>query len=207
MFLNTSKILHSVKLANLGYSKLTDNVLQLPGYSGYSVKHFLNNICSYPDTNYLEIGTWKGSTFVSAMYRNCLKNSSVIDNWSQFGNVRDLFLLHSKEYVHLAYNLFEFDCFEFDLSLLDYKVNVYFYDGDHTLEAQYKAFTYFDSVFADEFIAIVDDFNWKEVEDGTYQAFKDLGYTVDCDIVIKTKIEGDKLGWWNGLGIFSLKKN
>src|SRR5579872_3190335 len=48
----------SIKNAERGISKLSKDVLGIDGLSSSKVRHFLNNICSIPGTNYLEIGVW-----------------------------------------------------------------------------------------------------------------------------------------------------
>src|SRR2546426_12350592 len=77
--------LHSIFAAERGDSKLTSEILGLAGFSSPRMRHFLNNVCSFPSVNYLEIGTWKGSTLLSASYLNSGQFTG-IDNFSQFGD-------------------------------------------------------------------------------------------------------------------------
>ena len=42
----------------------------IEGFSSDRVRHFLNNLCSYEDTKYLEVGVYKGSTFCAAIQNN-----------------------------------------------------------------------------------------------------------------------------------------
>lgn len=58
--------------AESGISKLAgqDKILALNGPSSCKIRHLLNNLCSEPSTNYLEFGTWRGHTFISAIYGN-----------------------------------------------------------------------------------------------------------------------------------------
>ena len=63
----------SIQNAELGISQLNSKILNLEGMSSDKVRHFLNNICSLEHGNYLEIGVWKGSTFISALYKNKLQ--------------------------------------------------------------------------------------------------------------------------------------
>ena len=51
---------------------------------------FLNNII-YDGCNYLEIGSWKGSTTSAALYNNKPNSSISIDNFSQFGGPKEEF--------------------------------------------------------------------------------------------------------------------
>lgn len=58
------------------------------------------------------------------------------------------------------------------------RFNFYLYDGDHSEVAQHDAYTYYDAVLEPVFITVVDDWNWVEVQQGTYRAFQELGYKV-----------------------------
>jgi len=60
----------SIGAAEKGLSNLNENILNIHGMSSAKNRHFLNNICNFPYVNYLEIGCWKGSTFISALYEN-----------------------------------------------------------------------------------------------------------------------------------------
>ena len=57
----------SILNARSGLSKLLayPEVLELDGMSDDSVRHFLNNINSATGTRYIEVGSWRGSTFAS----------------------------------------------------------------------------------------------------------------------------------------------
>jgi hypothetical protein len=81
----------SVDNANDNISKLTPEILSMDGMSGNKTRHLYNNICSLNNANYLEIGTWKGSSFISAFYNNEI-NPIVIDNWAEFNGPKDEFI-------------------------------------------------------------------------------------------------------------------
>jgi hypothetical protein len=74
--------------AQLGISKLDKSIFFLNGMSSPKVRHFLNNLCELPDTQYLEIGSWRGSTIISALYDNhtTVSEAICIDNFSEFHN-------------------------------------------------------------------------------------------------------------------------
>ena len=100
------------------------------------------------------------------------------------------------------------DCFEVPLALLDNQgYNVYFYDGDHSAESQKKALTYFDSVLADEFIFVVDDFCRLEVQDGTYDGLTEMGYRSAYDVKLAARYADDREQWWNGLFVGVIQKD
>src|SRR5262249_14198703 len=84
-------------------------------------------------------------------------------------------------------------------------VNVYFYDGPHSFDDQYRAFTHLDPVFASTFLAVVDDWNSVTVQRATRQAFADLGYQVLHARELFTK-RWIRDHWWNGLLLAVLRK-
>jgi len=183
----------SIKLAEEGKSKCPPEVLSIEGMSSHKTRHFLNNLSK---TNYLEIGIWKGSTFVAANYGN--DNYAVgIDNFSEFANPmndlhRNLQLLKNK------YQFIQSDCFEVDISKFPL-FDVYFYDGCHDEEAQYKGMQYYNPVLANEFILIVDDWNWDYVRNGTRRAISDLKWNIVKEWELYARWNQDTENWWNGL--------
>lgn len=201
----------SIQNAYQGCSKLSNNILKIEGMSSSKVRHFLNNLCSLPETSYLEVGVWKGSTFVSALYQNegTIKNAIAIDNWSEFEKARDAFLVNTSKFLSRnVFNVYEQDAFTVPLNAFVEPINIYFYDGNHSVESQCKAFTHFDAVLADTFIAIVDDWMWPQVQEGTRQAFAALGYTVLFEKELLSALTGsDTENWWNGLYVAVIQKS
>jgi len=190
-------------------------ILEYEGYTGTKTRHFYNNICSeLKDINYLEIGTWKGSSSISAIYKNKI-NALFIDNWSQFnGNVDDFVNVISKYCGESDCSFIEEDCWNIDLDILDKKFNIYLFDGDHSELDHFKSLEYYLPVLEDEFIFLVDDWNWPNVRDGTMRAINELNLIVEFRH--EEFVSGDELQnmpnhkgkdtWWNGIGIFLLKK-
>lgn len=195
--------------AEQGISGLDEAVFGLEGMSSRNIRCFLNNIASLPGICYLEVGCWKGSTLISAMNNNEDKGSDfiAIDNWSQFDGPRQEFLhnisTHLKSLDCLRF--YETDCFGVDKMVFKNPVNAYFYDGDHSTECQEMAFTYFDDVFDDVFVAVVDDWNWLAPQMGTEQAITKLGYEVLFERQIFVN-PIDVSTWGNGVYIAVLKK-
>lgn len=197
-----------IKKANEQRSKLTRGVLSIEGTFSAKVKHFLNNVCSLDGMQYLEIGVYKGSTFIAALYKNNdLVDPIAIDNWAEFA-VREAFKKNTDAF--LPKNIFrvvDHEAFSIDIDKIFYRpVNVYFYDGHHSYESHYKAFTHYDKIFADTFIAIVDDWNLDQVRNGTRDAFKALNYIILFEEALPARYDGDKENWWNGLYVAVIKK-
>lgn len=206
----TEHVKHCLTLAEQKTSGVTsDAALNIEGMSGHKVKHFLNNLCTLPHTSYLEIGCWKGSTLVAALYGNqaTVDHAIAIDNWSEFGGPKyDFLWITQKHLPEDSFEFYEADCFSMQKSgKFPLPVNIYFYDGGHSAKEQEKAFTYFNDIFEDVFIAVVDDWNGDGVREGTFSAFAKLNYNVVFDREIRTAYQ-DGAGWWNGLYVAVIKK-
>lgn len=208
----TDLIKQSIEAAERGESRLTKEVLELDGMSSNKTRHFFNNIIT-PASRYLEIGTWKGSTLISALYFNNPEFHIAIDNFSEFTGPRLDFHKNCRrllDYWNRA-NFLDAGCFDIDPKDFGISnINTYFYDGKHDYEDQYKAITHYYDVLAKEFILIVDDYNWPQVQAGTLDALRDKQVEIKYMKHLPantTTIQGengpmtfgDKDLWWNGL--------
>lgn len=203
-------VCQSIAKAEKGDSKLPPAALNVLGYSSPKVRHLLNNLCSLPKASYLEIGCWMGSTWIAGLYGNYpnMSFAVAIDDWSLFDGSKEQFYENCNPFLgSYDYRLYSEDCFKMDLKEVFQKpVNIYFYDGDHSAGSQELAFTYFDSVLDDVFIAVVDDWNWDDVKCGTRAAFEHLHYHVLYEIELPATCNGDTQNWWNGLYVAVISK-
>ncbi len=203
-------VISCIEKAENFQSKITEDILLLPGMSGKKGRHFLNNLCSMPDIYYLEIGTYKGSTLVSALYGNqmTVAQAIAVDNWSQFGGPSDEFLTNIQRFIPYPQLTFiDADSFSVPIAeTFSHPINIYFYDGHHGSNEQTWAFTYYNSILDDLFIAIVDDWNWGHVRDSTFTAFAHLPYEILFQREIFTGGNGDPEGWWNGMYVAVIRK-
>lgn len=193
-----------------GHSKIDNSVLNIEGMSSPKVRHFLNNLCSNRNTSYLEIGVWKGSTFISALYHNeeNVIHAIGMENWAEFEGPREEGIQNCKTFISkVNHSLIEADCFTVNKKeLFNKPVNVYFYDGNHDQSSQEKAFIYFNDVLDDLFVAVVDDWNFEKVSKGTQEAFEKLHYQVLYEEVMPSYRVNDAQEWWNGLYIAVIRK-
>jgi hypothetical protein len=168
----------SLAKAEQGISKLDARHFAIEGMTSPCIQRLLNNLCSWEDAVYLEIGVWRGATLISAVYGNTLKEVIAIDNWSEFEGPRAIFFNNIKYYLPgNNIKVIEHDSFSVDKeSIFHNPVNIYFYDGNHRTESQKLAFTYYHSVLDDVFVALVDDWEWDDVKAGTFAAWQELGY-------------------------------
>jgi len=143
-------------------------VLNYKGMTGKKTRHLYNNLMEFPDAKYLEIGTWYGSSSISAVYKNDL-SALFIDNWCQFNGDKKIFQNAIEKYLtkNSKCQLLESDCWKVNTNKIPNDFNIYLYDAGHTEEDHCKALTYYYNNLQDNFIFIVDDWGWGEVRDGT----------------------------------------
>lgn len=128
-------IVDSIEKAEKNISKIDINtpegkeILEYKGMTGTKTRHLYNNLSSMKNVKYLEIGTWYGSSSISAIYKNTIQGT-FIDNWSQFGGDSNIFKNVIEKYTTppASYKLIEANCWEVDTSTLG-TFNVYLYDG------------------------------------------------------------------------------
>jgi hypothetical protein len=189
-----------------GDTKLIPEIFQLPGMSSREGRILLNELVKDGD-KYLEIGVHKGSTFISAMYKNNAK-AVAIDNFSQFGGqeVKNWFDQACKDHNVTNFNFINHDCFnltEEQKSLVN-DINVYFYDGDHREQDQEQALTYYIDSMSDVFIFIVDDWNHAPARSGTKLGLEKTNVKVHKEWELNTEKTGK--GWHNALYVAVLSK-
>lgn len=178
-----------------------EEISKLHGLSSDKTWHLINNLASEAK-NYLEIGTYLGSTLKAALYGNDHLKAYAMDNFCMKPHLKGHFFGNTKD---LNFTFYEEDCFQFDLKKLP-TIDLYFYDGEHSFESQYKALTYYYPVLADEFIYICDDWTNKPVKEGTMKAIQDLELNiVECEIRGDGKLK-QAHEWWCGVAVFKLKK-
>lgn len=197
-------------------SQLLDGVMQISGMSGYKTRHLYNNILKNANKdlnrkiNYLEIGCHQGSSTVAALYNNDV-NATVIDNWSEFGNVQTKFEQNMKKFVepdskNAHWTFITDDCFKCSLPK-DTKFDVYLYDGRHDQIDHEMAITHFWNNLADKCILLIDDYNVDWIQKGTEDGLT----KVNCDILyqehVRSKKRADRTGFWDGCGVFLVQKH
>jgi hypothetical protein len=200
--------------AEKGESKLTRDILSLEGWSSDVNRHFLNNILELRgECNYLETGPWKGSTFISAMYKNFNVRGTVIENFCT--GVKSEFMENTTKFLSdVKWELLEMDCKNMIMPDFKHKIDIYFYDGPHEQEDHRHAFISMNKNLNDKFIAIIDDWNWSYVREGTRQAFAELNYKIakewnyftTGDVYQSSTGDKQQGTWWNGTYIGVIEK-
>jgi hypothetical protein len=70
-----------LELSDNGLSKISERERELFGLSSDRLRSLINNLCSKENTNYLELGVYKGSTIISALYGNPTLKAVGVDNY------------------------------------------------------------------------------------------------------------------------------
>jgi hypothetical protein len=200
-------------------SKLPEFVLNMEGMSSWKIRILLNELCNFKECKYLEIGSYTGSTFCSALYNNPGEFTS-IDYWpnkQEFDITRNTFkenlgkTLSFQSAPRPKTNLIDEDCFKYKKKDLKNKINIYLYDGDHSFQSQRDGLIYYDDILEDEFVLLVDDNNSNDVWNGTLAAFNYLQHWkikkhwILPGLTRDWKIQ-DSFGYWNGFFVAVVQK-
>jgi hypothetical protein len=205
----------SVLLSEKNSSKLTQEILNLEGMSGNKTRHLYNNICNLDGANYLEVGTWKGSSFISSIYKNNIK-SIAIDNWSEFDGPKEEFLKNVEFFCPESdYAFIEKDSFQItkeEVTRTLPSVDIFLYDGCHKYESHKNAIVHFSKFLSKFSIIIIDDWRnddlWERVQRGTYDGLKESGLIVHrkFEKITKQELTG-RQEYWNGFGMFICERS
>lgn len=188
-------------------SKIDTQVMsELVGLSSPRVRHLLNNLASQAKS-YLEVGCYLGGTLRAALHKNEHLTSYAVDNFSMSPETRSQFF---KNTDMLKFEFFEEDSFSLDVKKIKQPIELYFFDGCHSVDAQYKAVSHFLPSMADEFVMVIDDWDANKVRVGTHTAFIDYKIKPIEKYELKgasgESLEARENSWWGGLGCFKIRK-
>lgn len=201
------QIQFAISEANFFRSKLTPEALAVPGMTSLKIRALMNNLGAI-STSYLEVGVHKGGTFCSTVFQNDnLITATAIDNYSEFneGSPMQEFLDNAGKFKpgKVGMQLMMKDCWE--VTNVPKEIDLYLYDGNHSLESQRMACTHFLDSMADEFIFCVDDFSlWPQVKQGVSEGMK--GFTILFAQELWDGQESNNFGWHNGFYVALIKK-
>mmetsp|Transcript_9418 Transcript_9418/g.17129 ORF Transcript_9418/g.17129 Transcript_9418/m.17129 type:complete len:246 (+) Transcript_9418:3-740(+) len=222
-----SKVLSAIEAGFFAKSKIPEGVFDVQGMSSASIRHFLSYLASTyeeREIRYLEIGVYKGSTLISGMAGNEGRYDKVVavDNFEEFDETGENFnklksnlgaFIEEEGIAKLSF--LKKSCWDVRDELAGLRgpegFNVYFYDGPHSESDHYHSIVDFHEHLAYEAVFIVDDYNQQRVRDGTSRGLKHLETEKGLEVIeifeITSRWNGDHNGWWDGLGIFILRRN
>jgi len=197
---------------------LEDNNVR--GMSTENIRFLFNEIIKRfaPNGNYLEVGIFRGCSLLSAALFNPSTRCIGIDNFSEFNynsegwrpsdglnneeefrsNLAKFSSVENIEWYNGDYREIIKNLFEKEPKL---KVNVYFYDGEHSYENQIEGLRAMLPHLSEKSIIIVDDLNWEQVEKANEDFIKENSEFKSA-IKIKTRCNCSK-DWWNGIEIIT----
>jgi hypothetical protein len=195
-----------------------DGIYGIIGMSGKKYRLFINSLIHVlPNARYLEVGSWGGSTLCSAIHNNNVW-AVAIDNWSQFGGPKDVFVRNVKAFRTPGAEVIfiEADFRKVDYTRMQRGFNVYLFDGPHTAQDQYDGLAMALPCLDKQFIFIVDDWNWASVRAGTMDAIANCGLNVLYSAEIRTSLDNTQpekvaqkqrlTNWHNGYFISVLQQ-
>lgn len=192
------------------------SLVAVEGLSSPRVENFLNRLVERmaPGQSYLEVGTWKGRTLLSAAYRNRGRLCVGCDRfrlWGRYtgpGLLAKRALLRNIERYRAESATVEFHDVPSRRLFLEGRVRgpigVYFYDGDHSYAGTHHGITAAAPYLAERSVVLVDDWNDPVIR----QATRDALSTARLEVLWQRDLPGDhsERGWWNGLGAFFLRR-
>ena len=199
-------MLYSIKNADFGSSKLDGEYIDLKvdGMTCSATKHLANNLASLYKCNYLEVGVYKGATFIAGLWKNTPNLYVGVDNWSEYGGKEEF--LQKLKSANKPSIIVDNDSFSKGiLDHLNEKFDVYFYDGCHSREAQKMALTHYKKYMKEYFIYYCDDYsNSMDVVFGTMEGIAEGGFEIIYEKILYPR---SKEAWRNGIYVALLKKN
>ena len=221
--MNAEFISKCISCAEDNRSRVSTEVLKLPGFSGTKTRHLYNNLCSFRKTDgskteYLEIGTFKGSTFVSALCGNERAFGTGIDNFTEFaegtyGTPREDLYHNIETFLEPGQGIFiEGDCFSPEVlnALRPDTYDIYLYDGCHAQESHERAIVEIWPYLAKKAVIVIDDWStqeaWEGVRKGTDAGFSKVGASIVQSFEVGVGPMADPHGFWNGCAIFVIDK-
>lgn len=191
--------------------------LLVPGMSGARYRRFVNALAaSLPDARYLEVGVFKGSTLCSAISGNRIRAVG-IDNWSEFDGSHQVAAAAVARFLDggAEVRLVEADYRTADFAALG-RFNIYFYDGPVSGADLMSGLMQACPALDDDFVFIVDDWNWAAVRTATMAAIDTLGMEIVHRISVRTTdddrhpphsgFDAQTTDWHNGYFIAVLRK-
>lgn len=192
------------------------HLVDVDGMSSPRVCQFLNHLVARMDTDesYLEVGTWRGLTLLSAAYGNLDRTCVGCDKfrfWGQFTGwgfaAGRAFRRNVERYRGRCGRIvFHHMTSErmFARGLPPSPVGVYFYDGDHSHGGTVKGIVSATAHLADKCVLLVDDWNDPVIRRATEEALD----RARLRALWRRELEGDhsQRGWWNGLGAFFVER-
>lgn len=210
------RVLNAIDMASKHESSFDEDRYHIAGLSSHKVRHFLNNLCSYSNTIYLELGCYTGSTFYAALENNPIR-AFAVDNFGH-ENIKpfreDVFLPQVKNpaaeflsnFTNPRWGFASKNITELTEKDICDQPNVIFYDADHEYYEQTQNLEAIKDLIADKFILVLDDANFEGVVESANEFINSNNYSVLFSRKILTTVLEDETSWWNGMYVMVVQK-
>jgi hypothetical protein len=187
-------------------------LVDVEGLSSPRVCNFLNRMVARleGDSAYLEIGTFRGLTLLSAAIDNPSRRCIGCDKFRVYGRftgigacARRALERNMRRYRGRAAQItFHHTTSErlFGERRIDAPVGVYFYDGDHSFDGTRRGIMAVVPHLQARAVIVVDDWNDPVIRGATFAALRDA----QLEVLWERELAGDHggAGFWNGVGVF-----
>lgn len=175
-------------------------VCEIPRMSTFAVAAIMNYaVARMPAEHvFLNVGVWNGFSFLSGLVNNPDQTCIGVDNFSESGGPRDAFMERFERFSGPKHRFHEMDYRDYFSNVHSEPIGVYFYDGEHSYENQWRGLEIAEPYFTDDCILLVDDTTWEDPHKATLDFIEasERDYTLFFDE--RTAGNGHPT-LWNGL--------
>ena len=211
-----ARVLDAIDIGSKHESSFNEERFYIPGLSSNKIRHFLNHLCGFNDSIYLELGCYTGSTFYAATENNPIR-AFAVDNFIEkdikpfrddvyLPTVKDPAVEFLSKFNNPRWTFSNKDVRELSEKDISDKPNIIFYDAGHEYYQQTENLEAIKDLFADKFILVLDDANFEGVVESANDFIESNKYNVLFSRKILTTVLEDDTSWWNGLYIMVVEK-
>jgi hypothetical protein len=154
-----------------------------------------------PGEVFVNIGVWNGFTLLSGMVTNPDKVCIGVDNFSQFGGPKDVFLTRFKQFRSRDHRFYDMDYKDYFTTVHREPIGFYLYDGEHSYQSQLDGLRVAEPFFGSNCIVMVDDTNVPEPREATLDFLQQSPNRYEM-VLDATTSGNNHPTWWNGVILF-----
>jgi methyltransferase family protein/glycosyl transferase family 2 len=153
-------------------TRALQELCDLPRMSTVSIAAMINEAVArmLPGQAFVNVGLWRGFTFLSGMACNEDKACVGIDDFSWFEGPEEESFRHEFEARRSSNHAFHaMDYKEYFAEVHDRPIGLYCYDADHSYKNQWRGLEIAEPFFAEGCLVLIDDPNWAQVRRATME--------------------------------------
>jgi hypothetical protein len=156
-----------------------------------------------PGEVYVEIGCWQGLSLAGALFAHPGVCAYACDDFSEFGGPRAVLLDTLARWTapgQVRFHDTDFRRFLAEAPWAPARVGVYFYDGGHDFDHQFRALQEMLPHLAPDALVLVDDTNWRHVRAANRLFARHApGFELVRDVRTRSPFSP---AWWNGVQLY-----